>query len=122
MMRRLLAVVSGLVVLLTLAISALRLSGPLGDPITFENFLRVQPGMTEADVKAIFGRPADFGPMQPDFGPMTVPDEFRHPRINNATFKGWQGSDRFVTIVFDPANGRVLGSSNYLLKASYWFP
>lgn len=111
----LLGVASSFVVLVALAVSALRGSGLLsGDPITFENFLRIRPGMTEGDVEATFGRPADFGPL-------AVPDAFRHPRMDRAIYKGWQGSDRFVTVVFDPADGRVLDSSHYLLRASYWF-
>jgi hypothetical protein len=116
MRRRRVLLAFGLVVVLGLvAFVWWALSGP-ADGITPEVALRITDGMTEAEVAALLGRPADQEYRSSDPQP--------HPRIMAATprpavwDKQWVGERWIIYVTLDPA-GRVCASA-YGRTANNW--
>jgi hypothetical protein len=94
MRRRIDALVVGLLVL---GIAAL-LAWPQPDRVTQENFDRIRPAMTRAEVEAILGPPGDY-----TTGPVT--NSALKQYLGHGTWLDWQTDTAWVTIVLDEPGG-----------------
>jgi hypothetical protein len=82
---------------------------PRSSRVTRENYLRIQPGMTRAEVKAILGPPGDY-----TSGPVASPHGSKADPVTAATVLGvsldsgncWADDAGFVVVLFDN-QGRV---------------
>ena len=84
----------------TLAVALLCL--PYGSRVTRENCERIKEGMTEAEVRAILGKPWDDSLLDPEGPTMDV-----MLGVHVGYCRYWVGSDVGIAVVFD-LNGQVV--------------
>lgn len=93
------------------------------DPINFENYERIQQGMSEADVERILGRPAD-EVFRYNTTKVRGPDGW-HEGVESKFNNTWRGNGAEIVVPFG-ANGTVDGLIDFgeqdttILKIRRW--
>ena len=88
-----------------------------GDRITFENFARIEEGMSQEEVEAIIGPPGDYrtGPARSDVSPKGVDWGLFNPFLKSRA--QWNGDTAEITVQFHRRKGAVFACCDGVSRA-----
>jgi hypothetical protein len=114
--RKLVAVLAGLAVVAVAGVVVLW-RPPQGDRITFENFARIEEGMSQEEVEAILGPPGDYrtGPVRSDVSPKGVDWGLFNPFLKSRA--RWNGDTAEITVQFHRRKGAVFACCDGVSRA-----